>query len=590
MLPESPLDIQPLSSSNIFRGREILSVDQQARLDRYFSSLQDPTERQNQLAKIELAIKELTTDFGTDKESIQQEFNATLEVCEKIMKVEQKEVVIEQKEVVIEQKEVVVEQKEVVVEQKEVVVEHKEVVDMETIVEKGQVKTEVGQVKTEVGQVKTETVESKVSAVESLILAGKALDSKIASVTGKPTKELIPDYDTALSTARATLASQGLDERLAEGFVMLQHQDKILSHIPPANRADLRREFASLRDGLGNQGLPIRTPASVALSDPRVTVESYTKIQQGFGTTPPLIHASNGEIRTSRELVSGKSTIMTIHGERFRESRGIRIESPVPNTGAIEDTQIRLNNAQATARMREPQVNAIARITLSEIRELATRDIREDGVTGEAQKNRLAALTRATDELSVNPADPESATTLRGKLTQFFTSETFKSLPDADRRQVSDRLRIYFESIQNQANLHREIAALKSENPAALIQSKIAHQDAVIDRNLSDINRIGLHHLGQDGYDRTISALSTVFKQQSLGEIDDTKPFDGRTTAALEATLLSLIGQTREQAYPDGTLSTQAIAKIQGLGAVSNERLNEAVRQAVHADQKTQSS
>jgi hypothetical protein len=553
MSPGSPLDIQTQSSPHILKGKELLSIDQQARLSQYLSGLTNPVEKQNQIAKLEAILRGLVGDFGTDKELIQEEFNSSLRICEESAEKGQVKAEVRQTSEEKGQVKVVVEQKEVVVEQ--------------TSEEKG--------------QKKVAAAESKNASIESLILASKALDSRITSLTGKPTKELIPDYDTALANARADLASQGKDQRLAEGFVLLQHQDKILSHIPPANRADLQREFASLRDGLGLQGLPTRTPASVALADPKVTLESYSKIQQGFGANPPLIHASNGEIRTSRELVSGKSTIMTIDGARFRESRGIRIESPVPNTGAIEETQMRLNNAQATARMREPQVNALARITLSEIRDLGTRDIRVDGATGEAQANRLAALNRATEELTVDPADAEGATKLRTNLTRFFTSETFKSLPDADRRQVSDRLRIYFESIQNQANLRREIIALEKSNPKALIQSKIANQDAVIDRNLTDINRIGLHHLGQNGYDRTISALSTIFKQQSLGAVDDTKPFDGRTTAALEATLLSLIGQTRAQAYPDGSLSPEAIAKIQGLGAVSNERMNEAVRQAI---------
>jgi hypothetical protein len=570
----SPLDIQTSSPPLAFKGREILSTEQQARLDIYLSKIKLPNEKQNQIAKLEQVLQKLKTEFDGEKDFIQGEFDIQLKGVEDALIKKEKEVMVEQKEVAVEESSI--EKMQVDVKAGQVDVKAGQV-DMK----EGQVDVKAGQVDMKEGQVDGKNNEKTKATVESLILAGKALDSRIATIIGKPTKELIPNYDTALATARADLASQGKDPRLAEGFVLLQHQDKILSHIPPANRADLQREFASLRDGLGLQGLPTRTPASVALADPKVTLESYSKIQQGFGANPPLIHASNGEIRTSRELVSGKSTIMTIDGARFRESRGIRIESPVPNTGAIEETQMRLGNAQATARMREPQVNALARITLSEIRDLGTRDIRVDGATGEAQANRLAALTRATEELTVDPADAEGATKLRTNLTRFFTSETFKSLPDADRRQVSDRLRIYFESIQNQANLRREIIALEKSNPKALIQSKIANQDAVIDRNLTDINRIGLHHLGQNGYDRTISALSTVFKQQSLGAVDDTKPFDGRTTAALEATLLALIGQTRAQAYPDGSLSPEAIAKIQGLGAVSNERMNEAVKQAI---------
>ena len=108
---------------------------------------------------------------------------------------------------------------------------------------------------------------------------------------------------------------------------------------------------------------------------------------------------------------------MNTSGERFRESRGIRIPSPVPNTGAIEETQLRLNNAETAARIREPQMNTIARVTLSEIRDLGTRDILTDGATGEVASKRLAALTRATEQLTIDPRDPESANTLRTKLT-----------------------------------------------------------------------------------------------------------------------------------------------------------------------------
>jgi hypothetical protein len=58
--------------------------------------------------------------------------------------------------------------------------------------------------------------------------------------------------------------------------------------------------------------------------------------------------------------------------------------------------------------MREPQVNAIARITLSEIRELATRDIREDGVTGEAQKIDLPHLLELLMSSQLIPQIPRA--------------------------------------------------------------------------------------------------------------------------------------------------------------------------------------
>jgi hypothetical protein len=587
MSPGSSIDVQTPSSPSTIKGGEFLSSEQQARLNQYTSQLSNPGERQNQIAKLELILKNLIADFGDDKKLIQEEFNSSLKECE--VYIEKGQIRAEKGQVTAEKGQVTAEkgQKQEVVGQVTAEKGQKQEVVGQVTAEKGQVSAEKGQVTAEkgqkqevVGQSGESAVNKNKAAIESLILAGKVLESRITSLTGiVPSK--LASYDTALAIARADLASQGRDARLAEGLVLLQFQEAIMSKAPAGSRTELRASFASLREGLGAQGLPTYTAAEKALSDPRVSLEDYNKIRLGFGSHPPLVYSSNGEYRTSRELVTGNTTVMNIRGERFRESRGISIASPVPNTGAIEETQARLTNAQATYRIREPQVSTMARITLSEIRDLGTRDIRADGATGEVQTSRLNALSRATEELRIDPSDPEGASKLRLGLTRFFTSDTFKSLPDADKRQISDCLRIYHESIQNQANLQREIKALEKSNPAALIQSQIAKQDAIIDRNLADINHIGLHHLGQNGYKQILSAVSSAFKQRALGEVIDFQPLTDSATSALKSTLLGLIGQTQAQAYPDGTLSTQAIAKIQGLRGVSQDQINTAAEKAI---------
>lgn len=114
-----------------------------------------------------------------------------------------------------------------------------------------------------------------------------------------------------------------------------------------------------------------RTPANIALADPKVTLEAYTKIKAGFEPPSQLVYVNpkNGEIVSPSALLTGERTIMNANGERFREKDNLRIPSPVPNVSEADTIlqNLTLSRQELSQRTRTTQV--MSRVTQGEISE-----------------------------------------------------------------------------------------------------------------------------------------------------------------------------------------------------------------------------
>lgn len=107
------------------------------------------------------------------------------------------------------------------------------------------------------------------------------------------------------------------------------------------------------------------TPSSIALANPTVTLEAYTKIKAGFEPPSTLVYTNpkTGEIISPSALLTGERTIMTISGERFREKDGLRIPSPVPNVNEADTILQSLTLSRQELEQRKRITGVMSRVT-----------------------------------------------------------------------------------------------------------------------------------------------------------------------------------------------------------------------------------
>lgn len=203
----------------------------------------------------------------------------------------------------------------------------------------------------------------------------EALSQKLTTLSGGKTPEqLLPDYSTKLAQTQKHLASTGQDPELAKGIVLLTYQADIIKSIESTtgkklseqDASDLQQEFGKLR-GMMPKGVevPPGTASNIALANPKITLEAYSKIKLGFEPPTQIVYtnAKNGEIISPPALLTGERTVMTANGDRFREKDGLRIPSPVPNISEAETLlqELNVNRDRLTQRTRITDV--MSRVT-----------------------------------------------------------------------------------------------------------------------------------------------------------------------------------------------------------------------------------
>ncbi len=226
----------PQNSAPQLIAREQLSPELVREFESYLQNL-PPTERINQLQKINSELKELS-EAGIAGDELSQEFKTLLLAIQNTSTLSQKTEIEGQKTEVVEKTEVEKEKKTEVVEKTEVEKEKKTELDKTKAIEQKNLKTQ------------SET------DLKFLLERQQVLKSQISALTGKSPQELIPGYATEVEKASEELKKQGKNPALAETVVLLSHENAILKSVPP-NKTDelaqLRASFGELRSLAGTQ-------------------------------------------------------------------------------------------------------------------------------------------------------------------------------------------------------------------------------------------------------------------------------------------------------------------------------------------------
>lgn len=424
-------------------------------------------------------------------------------------------------------------------------------------------KTAVSAEKAEIGAVVKETMkeekEGVVNTSAEIKRYAEALTQKISTLSGGKTPEqLLPDYSTKLEQTRQDLISKGQDPEMAKGVVLLSYQGDIIQSIEKTTGKklderdihDLQQDFSTLR-GMIPKGveIPERNATNIALADPKVSLEAYSKIKLGFEPPTQLVYTNskNGEIISPPALLTGERTVMTTDGNRFREKNGLRIPSPVPNISEAESLIQNLNVNKQDLAQRKRVTDVMSQVTQGEVLE-------------KFPPNQFPKLQ--LPELSTN--SPED---LQQQLTSFFSSEGYREIrnnPDRklDVDNLEQRLKNLYQSVTVQSQLTKNIKQTEAKKPEEIVRARVAEQDRTIDSNLSRLTKLGMGALGQEKYEKVRDTLNKKLKQSANPAIDDQGSITESQGAMMRQALLKLTGMTEAEMYPDGSISETAKSKL----------------------------
>jgi hypothetical protein len=433
--------------------------------------------------------------------------------------------------------------------------------------------------------IKAQETKESVSQRESHLRTLTAdLTNQLSSLTGwKPLSALIPDYETKLAQAEQELKQQGKDPKLAESVVLLSNE-KFLIHAvhqyakdsgKPLSEDDLktlRSNFDSLRSSASELKLPAYSPASLALRDPQITPETYSKIKAGFEPPSQTVwpNPKTGEYVSQKRfnLWTGEEfprTIMTNEWRRFREKAGLRIESPVPETNWVFEQAEQLHTARWNLSIKSKFLESSVKISSAELREKFPID-------------RYPNLK--FPNLDPN-ATPEKAVQ---SLTEFYKSQGWRELSQANTPEIRMQaqfvdtvLNKYFRNIDSKDRLQKQVKELASKKPEFILQEKIRSQDSTIDDNLNHLTHIWVHHLGQETYQLLIDWINHKLQTQAIPPISDTMPLTPEQLTYIRKALLAVAGLDSNNpsvAYPDGKLSPEALVQIQKVYPTNAEKID----------------
>ncbi len=442
--------------------------------------------------------------------------------------------------------------------------------------QKVQTETQKVQTESQTSEEKTQIVQSNlatnIQTAESLKKYQESytrLTQKISSLSGgKSVAELIPDYQNKLERSRQDLVASGQDPRHAEGVLLISYQEDIFKNIEserkikwleklrPEEYNELKKTFTEFRGMIPREiSVPEKSATNIALADPKVTLEAYSKIKLWFEPPTQLVHASGktGEITSQPAILTGERTIMTPTGDRFREKSGIRIPSPVPSISEAETLLQNLNVSRQELTKRTKNTEVIARVTQWEITEQFPK--------------------QQFPNLNLPPLDTQNPENLQKQLLVFFQSSGYQELrqnPDIQRKRedLESRLRNLYQSVTTQSELIKNISLTEAKKPEEIVRARIAEQDRTIDSNLSRLTRLGMGALGQEKYEKVRDTLNKKLRTEATPGIEDQEPISELQVQLLKEALLKLTNMTEAEMYPDGSISPAAANK---LGNVSRE-------------------
>jgi hypothetical protein len=443
-------------------------------------------------------------------------------------------------------------------------------------------KTEEQTVDTAKQDIKTK--EQTAEAINSHLKLSTDLANKLSSLTGwKPLSALIPDYETKLKQTEQDLVLQGKDPKLAESVVLLSNEKFLIQAVhqyakdsgkslSEEDLKTLRSSFDSLRSSASELKLPAYSPASLALRDPQITPETYTKIKAGFEPPSQTVwpNPKTGEYVSQKRfnLWTGEEfprTIMTNEWRRFREKAGLRIESPVPEMTWVFEQSEQLHTARWNLSMQSKQLESSAKISSAELREKFPLD-------------RYPNLKFPILDPSITPEKAVQS------LTEFYKSQGWRELSQANTPEIrmqaqfiDTALNKYFRNIDSKDRLQKQVKELESQKPEFILQEKIRSQDSTIDDNLNHLTHIWVHHLGQETYQLLIDRINHKLQTQAIPPISDTKPLTPEQLTYIRKALLAVAGLDSKNlsvAYPDGKLSPEAIVQIQKVYPTNAEKID----------------
>ncbi len=337
-------------------------------------------------------------------------------------------------------------------------------------VQKGQVGEQTGQIRVQKGQVVEQKgqvdIKAGIETADSLKSAERALDAKILGLTGRSGKDLIPDYSTKVAAAERELRSTGKDPTLATGMVLLASETEIIRAIPPEKRAgipDLQKQFAEFRKSSESLGLPSRSPASIALVEPKVTLEVYQKVRSGFEPPTTPVYLRNGELQSQSSLGPNRTFMNLETGKRDREQGGLRIPSNVPDPSPdSQQTQAKITDKQSE----KAQLLSRAPSYLNGVATLLER------VDPTVQTPQFLALRQSLTTPNTQVSSAQAA----GLIEQYACSREFSTLPEAIRKHflASDGpVAGYIKTLKTAEAREQDIDNLRKELPDREVKDRI---------------------------------------------------------------------------------------------------------------------
>lgn len=140
---------------------------------------------------------------------------------------------------------------------------------------------------------------------------------------------------------------------------------------------------------------------------------------------------------------------------------------------------------------------------------------------------------------------------------------------------IDNSLKKYFKTLESRDDVKKNLKDLEEQRPEIILQEQIKKQDTIADKNLSELTKIGFHHLGQTAYEQLIDGVNRQLKKQAIPPISDTKLLDQRQLNSLKRGLLALVQLSEDDAYPDGKLSRDALVSIQKVHPITAEKIDE---------------